>query len=386
MFIEIPNYIKSAINMLEKAGFKAYIVGGCVRDAILNKSPNDWDICTSATPEQMCEIFKDFNLVKSGIKHGTVCVIIDHKPVEITTFRIDGDYKDNRRPDSVTFSPSVEEDLKRRDFTINAMAYSQTKGIIDLNAGIYDLEHKIIRCVGNPETRFKEDALRIMRGLRFAGQLGFTIEKNTKDAILSQKELLKNISAERITDEFIKLINSENYFDILTEYENVIRIFLPSFSAPKKVRIKDDLVLRLSYILSASDTKNMFGILKLPKSVTSGVKTILSNRDYRIPENKTDTKYMLNRFGVSVTKNILDFKLLMDEDTDTASNLTEEILDNDECYSVKQLDISGNDIMALGFKGNEVGEILNFLLDSVINEKVTNSVLCLIEHIKNKMD
>lgn len=384
MNIIIPDYIKSAINMLENSGFKAYIVGGCVRDAILNKEPNDWDICTSATPDEMCEIFKDFNLVTSGIKHGTVCVIINHLPVEITTFRIDGDYKDNRRPESVTFSPTIEEDLKRRDFTINAMAYSDSDGIIDLNGGINDLNAQTIRCVGNPETRFQEDALRIMRGLRFAGQLGFSIEKETKNAILKLKELLKNISAERITDEFVKLIKSDNFFEISEEYKDVFRVFLPSFYLPEKVSIKPDLILRLSYILSASDTENMFGILKLPKAVTSDVKTILSNRDYKVPQNKAEAKYMLNRFGISVTQNILELKALSGEDTDKARNLISEILDNDECYSIKQLDISGNDIMSLGFKGNDVGEILNFLLDAVINEKTTNSILSLIEYIKNK--
>ena len=240
MFIKVPEYIQLAINMLNEAGHKAYIVGGCVRDAILNKEPNDWDICTSALPDETCEVFKDFNLVTSGIKHGTVCVIINHLPVEITTFRIDGDYKDSRRPESVTFSPLIDEDLKRRDFTINAMAYADGE-IVDLHSGQDDLKNKIIRCVGNAATRFQEDALRIMRALRFAGQLGFEIEENTKRAIFNQKELLKNISAERITDEFVKLVLSDNYFEILSEFESVIKVFLPTFSPPKAVEIEPDL-------------------------------------------------------------------------------------------------------------------------------------------------
>lgn len=385
MFIKVPEYIQLAINMLNEAGHKAYIVGGCVRDAILNKEPNDWDICTSALPDETCEVFKDFNLVTSGIKHGTVCVIINHLPVEITTFRIDGDYKDSRRPESVTFSPLIDEDLKRRDFTINAMAYADGE-IVDLHSGQEDLKSKVIRCVGDAATRFQEDALRIMRALRFAGQLGFEIEENTKRAIFNQKELLKNISAERITDEFVKLIKSDNFFEILEEYKDVFKVFLPAFYLPEKVSIKPDLILRLSYILSASDIENMFGILKLPKAVTSDVKTILSNQGYKLPQNKSDAKYMLNKFGISITQNILELKALSGEDTNKAKILISEIIDNDECYSIKQLDISGNDIMALGFKGNDVGEILNFLLDAVINEKVTNSILSLIEYIKNKRD
>ena len=385
MFIKVPEYIQLAINMLNESGHKAYIVGGCVRDAILNKEPNDWDICTSALPDETCEVFKDFNLVTSGIKHGTVCVIINHLPVEITTFRIDGDYKDSRRPDSVTFSPLIDEDLKRRDFTINAMAYADGE-IVDLHSGQEDLKSKVIRCVGDAATRFQEDALRIMRALRFAGQLGFEIEENTKRAIFNQKELLKNISAERITDEFVKLIKSDNFFEILEEYKDVFKVFLPAFYLPEKVSIKPDLILRLSYILSASYIENMFGILKLPKAVTSDVKTILSNQGYKLPQNKSDAKYMLNKFGISITQNILELKALSGEDTNKAKILISEIIDNDECYSIKQLDISGNDIMTLGFKGNDVGEILNFLLDAVINEKVTNSILSLIEYIKNKRD
>ncbi len=385
VFIEIPDYILKAIKMIENNHCKAYIVGGCVRDAILGKEPNDWDICTSAKPEKICEIFKDYNLVLSGLKHGTVCVIINHLPVEITTFRIDGDYKDNRRPENVTFSTCIEDDLKRRDFTINAMAYSESDGLIDVYGGIKDIKNKVLRCVGNATTRFDEDALRIMRGLRFAGQLGFAIEEETKEAIFSQKELLKNISAERITDEFVKLIMSENYFDILAEFESVIKVFLPSFSVPVKVDIKPDMILRLSYILSASCPQNMFGALKLPKSVSGDVKTILSNRDYKLPQSKAEAKYMLNRFGTQNTDNILEFKSLLGEDVSIAPNLITEILSNNECYSIKQLDISGTDIMDLGFKGAEIGNILNNLLNEVISDKVKNTKSDLISHIKKGM-
>ena len=384
MFIEIPKYIKDALNMLKEAGYKAYIVGGCVRDALLNKKPNDWDICTSALPEKTCEVFKDFNLVTSGIKHGTVCVIINHLPVEITTFRIDGNYKDSRRPESVTFSPSIDEDLKRRDFTINAMAYADEE-IIDLHSGQDDLENKIIRTVGIAKDRFNEDALRIMRALRFAGQLGFKIEESTKQAILDQKDLLKNISAERITDEFVKLVMSDNCFDILKEYESVIKVFLPSFRVPSTVKLNDDLTLRLSYILSASEPQNMFRILKLPKAVTSDIKVITSNLIYKIPETKKETKYMLGKFGTKLSCNILKFKALLGESTQSAIKLVQEVINNNECYSTKQLNISGNDLIDLGFKGTLIGTILNSLLEAVIEDKVKNTKRDLIEYIKKGM-
>ena len=384
MFIKIPDYIENALNMLKNAGYKAYIVGGCVRDALLSKKPNDWDICTSAMPEQTCEVFKDFNLVTSGIKHGTVCVIINHLPVEITTFRIDGDYKDSRRPESVTFSPSIDEDLKRRDFTINAMAYADEK-IIDLHSGQDDLKNKIIRTVGIAKDRFNEDALRIMRVLRFAGQLGFKIEEKTKQAILDQKDLLKNISAERITDEFVKLVMSDNCFEILKEYESVIKVFLPSFSSPEAMEIDTDLTLRLSYILSTSEPQNMFGILKLPKVVTSDIKVITSNKDYVIPKNKTDTKYMLSRLGYELTIKILKFKSLFGDDVKNAIVLVNEIKNNRECFSIKQLNICGNDLIELGYKGAEIGNILNNILDVVINDKVKNTKNDLLNYVKNEM-
>ena len=384
MFIKIPDYIENALNMLKNAGYKAYIVGGCVRDALLSKKPNDWDICTSAMPEQTCEVFKDFNLVTSGIKHGTVCVIINHLPVEITTFRIDGDYKDSRRPESVTFSPSIDEDLKRRDFTINAMAYADEK-IIDLHSGQDDLKNKIIRTVGIAKDRFNEDALRIMRVLRFAGQLGFKIEEKTKQAILDQKDLLKNISVERITDEFVKLVMSDNCFDILKEYESVIKVFLPSFSSPEAMEIDTDLTLRLSYILSTSEPQNMFGILKLPKVVTSDIKVITSNKDYVIPKNKTDTKYMLSRLGYELTIKILKFKSLFGDDVKNAIVLVNEIKNNRECFSIKQLNICGNDLIELGYKGAEIGNILNNILDVVINDKVKNTKNDLLNYVKNEM-
>lgn len=384
MLVKVPDYIQLAIKMLNNSGHKAYIVGGCVRDAILNKEPNDWDICTSAHPEKTCEIFNDFNLITSGMKHGTVCVIIDHNPVEITTFRIDGDYKDNRRPESVTFSPCIEEDLKRRDFTINAMAYSYTEGIIDLNGGVCDLERKIIRCVGNPETRFKEDALRIMRALRFAGQLGFEIHENTKQAILKQKDLLKNISSERITDEFVKLVMSDGYFKILSEFENVIKVFLPTFSSPKAVEIEPDLTLRLSYILSANNKENMFGMLKLSKSITSDIKTINSNLNYKTPETKNEIKYMLGKFTPEIAIHILKLKALYNENTYNAINFAKDVINNSECYCTSQLNINGNDLIQLGYKGAEIGNILNKLLSTVIEEKVENKKELLIDYIKNK--
>jgi len=205
----MPRYIENCINDIERNGFEAYIVGGCVRDSIIGKKPNDWDICTSATPKEIKEIFIDKKTIDVGIEHGTVVVLMENEAVEITTFRVDGNYSDGRRPDRVEFTSKLIDDLGRRDFTINAIAYNHKIGIIDYFNGIKDIENKVIRCVGEPNKRFKEDSLRIMRGLRFMAQLNYKIEKETLIAIENNKELFKKISRERIIVELNKLILSD---------------------------------------------------------------------------------------------------------------------------------------------------------------------------------
>ncbi len=209
MYINMPSHIEKCIKFIEKNGFEAYIVGGCVRDSIIGKNPNDWDICTSATPKEIKEIFKKEKTIDVGIEHGTVVVLLENETVEITTFRIDGDYSDGRRPDSVEFTSKLIDDLARRDFTINAIAYNHRIGIRDYFNGVKDIERKVIRCVGDPDKRFKEDSLRIMRALRFIAQLNYKIEEKTLIAIEHNKELLKKISLERIVVELNKLILSD---------------------------------------------------------------------------------------------------------------------------------------------------------------------------------
>ena len=204
--IFIPQFVRTALDRLNECGYEGYIVGGCVRDSLLGKKPHDYDVCTNCIPDKMLEVFADFRTIETGLKHGTLTVLIEGEPVEITCYRSDGEYIGHRKPAQVTFESSLEEDLKRRDFTANAMAYSPKEGLIDLYGGQGDLEKGIIKCVGEPEKRFDEDALRILRGLRFSSCLGFEIEEKTSKAILEQRELLKSISAERIASELKKLL------------------------------------------------------------------------------------------------------------------------------------------------------------------------------------
>ena len=228
MKIILPDSVKRIIGILEENGYEAYAVGGCVRDSLLGKQPKDWDITTSAKPEQVKALFH--RTIDTGIEHGTVTVMMHHEGYEVTTYRIDGTYEDHRRPNDVTFTSSLREDLMRRDFTINAMAYNEEKGLVDLFGGIQDLNDRIIRCVGNPTERFDEDALRMFRAVRFAGQLNFNIEKETLAAIEAQHAFLKDVSAERIQIELLKLLISGHPEMIRAAYETgLTSVFLPEF-------------------------------------------------------------------------------------------------------------------------------------------------------------
>ena len=228
MHISIPKHASDIIKTLSAHGYEAYVVGGCVRDSILGKEPADWDITTSALPEQVKALFP--RTIDTGLKHGTVTIMMDKVGYEVTTYRIDGTYEDHRRPNEVTFTSDLKEDLMRRDFTINAMAYNEEQGLVDLFGGIQDLTDRIIRCVGNPAERFDEDALRMLRAVRFAGQLNFKIEENTKAAIEAQHTFLKDVSAERIQTELMKLLVSGHPEMIRAAYETgLTSVFLPEF-------------------------------------------------------------------------------------------------------------------------------------------------------------
>lgn len=223
----IPVDVHHILGRLETNLKEAYIVGGCVRDSLMNKEPHDWDICTSATPDEICEIFKDYEVIPTGLKHGTVTIVYNGTNYEITTFRSDGDYTDRRRPDKVKFTTNIMEDLKRRDFTINGMAYNPQIGLIDTANGFEDLSAKIIKCIGNPEDRFNEDTLRILRALRFSAKLGFNIDRNTEIAIFKLYKYLSYVSMERINSEFSKIMESKNSYKIIDNFSCVIGFFIP---------------------------------------------------------------------------------------------------------------------------------------------------------------
>ena len=227
MAFTLPSYVSLALEKLNNHGFEAYVVGGCVRDSLMGRAPNDWDITTDALPEQLLSTFAEYRVIPTGLQHGTVTVLIDDHPLEITTYRIDGTYSDNRHPDSVSFTRSLREDLARRDFTINALAYHPQTGIVDHFSGLADLDNRQIVCVGDPEKRFTEDALRILRALRFSAQFGFPIEKMTAKAIHRLAPLLRRIAVERVQSELVKLLCGEYVRDVMLAFPDVIGIILP---------------------------------------------------------------------------------------------------------------------------------------------------------------
>lgn len=405
MKINLPPKVRYIINKIYENNYEAYIVGGCVRDAILGFEPNDYDITTSASPNTIQEIFKDFKCIETGIEHGTVSVLMEDEIFEITTYRIEGEYKDHRRPDKVDFTDRLEEDLKRRDFTINAMAYNEKKGLIDLFGGKEDLNNKIIKTVGNPYDRFNEDGLRMIRAIRFSSKLNFTIEKETLKAIYDKSFIINNISLERITDEFTKIIlsdkpenikylfetkllkylniSNEDNIDKLTQFYNEI-IILNKINKNLEKRLA-----LLDYIIEKNNIncKSFCNELIYSKKVIKNHNIILTLlKNIEIDHlNKVEIKKILSGVDRNLLEEYLDIsRIIYDKEkkVDEIIDILSEIEENNECYIIKNLKVNGRDIMSLGYKNKEVGEVLNYLLEIVIEDYTLNKKDLLIKKIK----
>ena len=375
MNLSIPKEVFDLMHALEERGFECYIVGGTIRDMLLGNSTHDYDLTTNATPDDMLEVFQNYTTIPTGIKHGTLTVLTKKYPVEITTYRKDSEYIDHRHPSSVTFSSSLEEDCARRDFTINALCYNENSGLKDFFSGQLDLEKRIIRCIGNPEERFEEDALRILRALRFQTQLNFVIEENTKQAIFTKKELLRSISLERIHEELNGIL-SHPAKDLFTEYKEVFTIFLPEiqtindFSALDK---EGTPLTRMALLLR--NTSNPKEILQYMKYSNQDLRSILNYIAYE--EFPLDTRINIKKCMSHILEDFQDFILYRSAldsslDKDLILSTFQEVIDNDECISLSQLDIDGNDLLELGYKGKEISEKLNALLESVLEERIEN--------------
>ncbi len=440
--IKIPERAEQIIDAIEGAGFEAYAVGGCVRDSILGREPQDWDITTSARPEQVKALFP--RCIDTGIQHGTVTVMMGREGFEVTTYRVDGKYEDGRHPTEVQFTPSLEEDLKRRDFTINAMAYNHRQGLVDIFGGREDMDAGLLRCVGNPAARFSEDALRILRAVRFSAQLGYEIEEGTREGIRLLSENLRCISAERIQAELVKLVCSPHPDFLREAYAlGVTRVFFPEFDRAMETEqehphhcfsvgehilhsmkaVRADRILRLAMlfhdlgkpdtlerdhegithfhghsVVSADLAKKILRHLKFDNDTCSLVQKLVLYHDYGNDQEPDMRKLRraVNKIGTDAFPGLFEVKradILAQSDYHRQEKLERlehwqelyrRVMDERQCISLKQLAVSGRDLIADGMEpGKEVGRVLQQLLELVLEDPGYNTRERLLEEAKN---
>ncbi len=429
--IQIPAHALTVVERLERYGYEAYVVGGCVRDSLLGRTPKDWDVCTNALPEEVLRVFKRFHVIKTGLQHGTVTVMVDKQPVEVTTFRIDGAYTDNRHPDCVNFVSRVEEDLARRDFTINAMAYNPTRGLVDAFDGQADLRAHIIRCVGEPDARFNEDGLRILRALRFAARYNFGIETETAFAVHRNRHLLENVSVERIFTELKGILVGEGVLGMMQAFPDVFAVIIPELaptigfdqhsphhcydvwthSAHAVQAAPADETIRLALLLhdiakpatftrgedgkghfydhgtkGADLARRIMLKLKSDNDTLNAVVTLVREHDNVLPTTAPGMRRIIGRLGIDTLHQLLAVK---QADMDAQSTykrqgkqttlrearlLLEDVLAEPPAFSVGDLALTGRDLIAMGLKpGPGMGQILKTLLTEVQDETLSNT-------------
>ena len=437
--MKLPPQVNTAFALLDAAGYEAFLVGGAVRDYVRSGSPaKDWDITTNALPEQVEEVFAGYRLIETGLKHGTVTVVIDHEPLEITTYRIDGDYTDHRHPDSVSFTRNLKDDLERRDFTMNALAYNPKTGIVDFVGGQEDIENGVIRCVGDPDRRFQEDGLRMLRALRFASVYEMQIEEQTAAAIHRNKELLKGIAAERIQVEVTRLLCGKGVADVLRSFADVLAIPIPELSPmfgfdqhnphhDKDIwnhtiavvtSIRPEPILRWAALLHDIGKPSCFSIAEdgvghffghaeksttLTESILSRLRfdnvgkerivRLVRYHDMPITADRKLVKRLLSKHGEDAARRLIDLHMA---DTLGQSDicrqrlaifnevyaLMDEIIQEENCFSLKDLAVNGHDMMTLGFQGPSIGLMLQECLDAVLDERIPNEYSALISYVK----
>lgn len=450
--IEIPSGANEIIHSLQNNGYEAFLVGGCVRDSILGRPIHDYDITTSATPDEMMKVFKDKRIIETGLQHGTITIVINGEGYECTTYRIDGNYSDSRRPDSVAFTRSLEEDLKRRDFTINAMAYNNEAGLIDPFNGMKDMKYHKIRCVGRAEDRFSEDALRILRAIRFASQLGFVVDSDASLNIHKMYKNLENISTERINSEFCKIALSSEFYIQIVLFREVFSLFIPEikdmfgFQQNNPYHIYDvwnhtvhavqayecdcepdlnsrDLITSLAVFfhdigkphcyqdsedgvrhfkghgrVSADMTDKIMKRLRFDNDTREKVVKLVYYHDATFEVGKKYVKRWLNKIGEEQFRRLLnvrraDIKAQADinqetrlQKIDNIGYILEKVLQDDECFSIKNLAVNGKDLITIGYKpGKEIGEVLNNLLNAVISGEYINEKEKLLEIAERRL-
>ncbi len=432
------------LDKLESHGFEAYAVGGCVRDSLLGISPQDWDICTNALPKEVKTCVAPFPVIETGIQHGTVTVLYHHVPYEVTTYRTEGEYLDNRHPERVEFVRDLKEDLSRRDFTVNSMAYHPRKGVVDYFDGREDLQQGIIRCVGNAAARFDEDGLRIMRALRFASVYGFDLEEETAKAVMQKKEYLRRIAAERLNVELCKLLCGRGAEEILTRYRDVLEVIIPEIHAmagfaqnnPHHIfdvwihtvksvtAVPPERILRLTMLLhdigkplcyteDESGTGHFYGHaeksadlvrvilkrLRFDKETVRAVTELVQYHGLDIPANTRCVKRWLNRMGEEQFRRLIEiwradtlaqapqFQPEKLKKIQQIQACFDTIIEQQQCFQRKDLAVDGRDLIEMGIApGKQIGYILDYLMECVLEEKIENSKSELLRLAREKIE
>lgn len=440
ILINLPKQIEYVLTALEQAGFESYLVGGCVRDMFLRQVPKDYDIATNALPNEIINVFLDKKQIHTGLKHGTVGIVLENQLVEVTTYRIDGEYVDFRRPESVSFSKNIEDDLSRRDFTINSIAYNNKTGVLDFFSGVDDLKNGIIRCVGDPEKRFSEDALRILRGLRFAARLGFEIESRTSKLMLEKRLLLKNIAAERILSELFEIMTSKYTERILNDYRDIFAVFIPELEitfeydqknphhdkdlwrhtissvgfAPKDFELRMALLLHdlgkpfvrtfdedgIAHYYShfTKSTEIALEILTRLRFSKESIKRILflvQNHHMEVTDNSKRMRKLLSKYSEKEIRDLIEMKncdaLACRTDseeevfryTKSVLNTLEMVIKEHDFLKREELAINGKDLLSAGFNSSpQMGKILSRLHELVVAEKLENVKDVLLNWVK----
>lgn len=428
--MKLPPQVNTVFLLLDAAGYEAFLVGGAVRDYVRDGSPaKDWDITTNALPEQVEAVFSDYHLIETGLKHGTVTVVIDHEPIEITTYRIDGDYSDHRHPDSVSFTRSLKDDLERRDFTMNALAYSPKDGVVDLVGGKTDIENGIVRCAGDPDRRFQEDGLRMLRALRFASVYGMNIDEATASAIHRNKNLLRDIAAERIQSKLTKMLCGPGITAILREFADVIAVAIPEiqpmFGFEQRnphhnkdiwnhtILVVDNItpapVLRWAALLHDIGKPSCFSIgadgvghffghaersttfaevilsrLRFDNAGRERILRLIRYHDMPITADRKLIKRLLSKHGEEAARQLIElhradtlglsesYHSRVDIFEEANTEMDELLREDSSCFTLRDLAINGNDVMAMGFKGKQIGQVLQSCLDAVLEERIAN--------------
>lgn len=433
----LPNEVKYTLEKLNKAGFSAYVVGGAVRDALRGQMPHDYDLCTSATPQQMKDVFNLERIIETGISHGTITVLINDKPLEITTFRTESNYTDCRRPDSISFVKTIDEDLSRRDFTVNAIAYSPYDGFIDLFNGRSDLENNVLKAVGDADKRFSEDALRILRALRMVSEYGFKIEPKTKNALKERANLLLNISVERISVELMRILCGRYVGRVLREFTDVFGVVLPEILPMKGLdqknqyhiydvlehsiraveQVKAEPALRFAALYHDTGKPDCMSIdengighfyshpkiskkhaelrtekLKLSNALSDEIIFLVEHHDNFIKDEPHIIRKKLAKFGEQRFRNLIRLQKAdciargTHEEYLTyfirLEKLVNEVINEKPCLTVKSLAVNGYDLINLGFKGKQIGDILNKMLGFVIENPQDNRKEILLKLVK----